>query len=248
MKLLVLSMSGGLDSSTLCARALKEGFTVLPVNYIYGQKNRIETKAQENIYNFFKDNYKEQLLETISIDLTTTIGDSIKTWQENRDSGKLEETTQMEYYMPSRNLLFMVLAGVIGEIITIDKDIKELHLGLGIHKHSDIYARDYWDISPKFANKLNDLLSLNDNVSMQIYAPYANEFKSEIIEDSIKLNVPHYLTWTCYNPELVSSDDYQDIYKPCGICEACKERESQSLTTPLVNMINDYTLTIKKDI
>ena len=34
-KLMVISMSGGLDSSTLAARALNEGYTVLPTQVMF---------------------------------------------------------------------------------------------------------------------------------------------------------------------------------------------------------------------
>ena len=64
---------------------------------------------------------------------------------------------------------------------TLDKDIKSVALGLGIHKHSDVYARDYWDISPEFAYRLQNLLELNDVVEVELYAPYAHKYKKDIV-------------------------------------------------------------------
>jgi len=248
-ELCVVSMSGGLDSSTLLAKALYEGKTCLPINYNYGQVNVVEMNAQKNVWNFFKEKYPTQLLDTIVIDFTSTVGDVIKTFRKNVENGHAEETTDMKYYMPSRNLLFMSMAAVVGEIIANDKEIKNLSLGLGIHQHSDIYARDYWDISPQFASKLSDLLSLNDNVNVSIYAPYKDGFKSEIVKDVKFLNVPYKKTWTCYEPKrsmlakgFESNDIGKDIYRPCLKCEACLERGTQA--EGIIDDINDYKIEI----
>ena len=253
-ELCVVSMSGGLDSSTLCAKALSEGKTVLPVNFNYGQKNVVEMTAQQNVWNHYKDQYKDQLLDTIVIDLTSVIGDTISIFQKNRDNGKAYSSTGMTYYMPSRNLLFMALSAVIGEIIANDEDITDLSLGLGIHQHSDIYAKDYWDISPEFAEKLGELLSLNDNVNVTIYAPYANGFKSKIVDDVVRLKVPYKKTWTCYNPTLLNTyhkqgdDELTQQYVPCMRCEACLERASQADKSELFTNgdINDYMTEVGK--
>jgi len=221
---MILSHSGGLDSSTLFKRALFEGYTVLPINYIYGQANYIEKVAQEKIHSELKKEYSDQqVLDSITIDFTQSIGDSIKTFQKNRDNGKTEKDLDMKYYMPSRNLLFLSTAAVIGEIVAIDQEIKEIYLGIGIHKHSDIYSKDYWDISVDFANRLENLLQLNDNVNVHIYAPYKTEHKSEIIHDALKLGLDYNLTWTCYEP-IITEKDNNKIFKPCGECEACRER------------------------
>ena len=247
-KLIVISMSGGLDSSTLCGRALAEGYTVLPVNFQYGQKNFIESVAQENVINHFKMVYGEdRILNSVNIDLTTAIKDSISSWQKSRDNGQLEAKTELGYYMPSRNLVFMAIAAVVGEIVALDKDIKSIALGLGIHKHSDVYARDYWDISPEFAYRLQNLLELNDVVEVELYAPYANKFKKDIVLDSIVYNVPYDLTWTCYNPLHVGGNCTAVSYTPCGECEACLERAKQAEGTSLEGKINSYCLTITPD-
>jgi len=245
-KLLVLSHSGGLDSSTLFLKALKEGYTVLPIVYKYGQANFIELEAQSRIHMIYKKTYPDQVLDTIFIDYTENIGDVISLFQKNRDNGKAEENTGMKYYMPSRNLLFMSTAAVIGEIIAADESIDSISLGLGIHKHSDIYERDYWDISPTFAEKLSELLSLNDTIKIDVYAPYQDEFKSKIIMDAIDMGVPYENTWTCYEPVISYDDQDNVIYTPCNECEACKERKSQAVESGHDSEINDYKIIVKK--
>ena len=246
-RLVVVSMSGGLDSTTLCAKALAEGNMVLPVNFSYGQKNVCEIIAQNKLHKHFKFIYGDKILETVNIDLTTSIKDAVAMWQENRDNGSLEAKTELGYYMPSRNLVFMAISAVIGEIIALDSSIEHISLGLGIHKHSDVYARDYWDISPEFAKRLTHLLELNDVVKVDVYAPYADVYKKGIIEDTIRLKVPYDMTWTCYDP-IRDLESEITKYVPCLECEACKEREIQAIGTLLEGKINQYCLTIKPDV
>jgi len=241
--LCVINSSGGLDSTTLMAKALAEGKTVLPVNYNYGQKNIIEMEAQKNVWQFLKNKYPDQLKETIIIDFTETLGNAIKTFQLNRDSGETEKKTDMKYYMPSRNLLFMTTSLVIAEIIALDQNITKIELGLGIHKHSDIYTRDYWDISPDFATRLQSILELNDNVKVEVYAPYADKLKSDIIQDSFSYAVPYELTWTCYEPNMIE----HGLYKPCDKCEACLERKTQAEDIGMGDTINDYSIIIEDE-
>ncbi len=219
-KLCVISMSGGLDSTTLAYRALKDGYTILPININYGQKNIVEQKAFKNVYQHMKDKYPNWVLDPVDIDLTTVLESSLALYQSIRDSGQVEEATEMEFYTPSRNLLFSTLAAMIGEIAAIASGITEVKIGLGIHKHTT-YGRDYWDITPEFVNKLNDLLALNDCMKVSMYAPYAKVTKDQIVLDSINLGVPMELTWTCYDPQLVNG-----IYLPCHKCEACVERQT----------------------
>jgi len=242
-KICVVSHSGGLDSSTLMMKALRAGYTVLPVNYNYGQKNIIEMTAQQNVWEDYKKRYPNTLMDTIVIDFTSIIGGAISTFQKNRDNGKADETTSMTYYMPSRNLLFMSVSAVIGEVLANDKGIEEVSLGLGIHQHSDIYAKDYWDISPEFAERLGSLLALNDNIKFSVYAPYKNGMKSAIIEDMLDMGVPYDLTWTCYNPQ----QQENDTYVPCLKCEACLERSSQAVGIGYEDTINEYSVKLLEE-
>ena len=243
-ELVVISHSGGLDSSTLFLKALNEGHTVLPITYKYGQANFIENYAQVLVTENYKTKFPGQILDTMSIDFTESIGSVVDTFKKNRDNGKMEEHNDLKYYMPSRNLLFMATAAVIGEIIAIDESYDTIHLGLGIHQHSDIYARDYWDISEEFANRLQLLMQLNDNVKVDIYAPYKNFMKSKIVSDAIEMDVPLQLTWTCYEPRIVSSA-HNNTYIPCQECEACQERQTQADNVQTGLDINNYHIVVE---
>lgn len=247
-KLLIASMSGGLDSATTVALALKEGMDVQPIVFEYGQKNFVELIAQKKIVEFFSNQYPNQIRETVTIDTTKIIQEFIFNYQALRDSGKVLEKTGEEFYTPSRNLLFMTLCAVIGEIIAISEDYSEILLGLGIHKHSsENYKKDYWDITPEFAIRLQHLLDLNDSVRVMLYTPFVNYFKSEIISKAEEVGLPIYLTWSCYDPQItkeIKVDKVMTLYSPCLVCEACLERSSQAKSVGIYN-VNDYSITVE---
>ena len=248
-KLCIVSHSGGLDSSTLMAKALAEGMVVQPITFNYGQTNIIEGMAQEKVWAIYKERYKDNIRQTIELDIGELLGSIKSQYQSIRDSGKVEDKTELEFYTPFRNLVFSSLAAMVGEIVCFTEDIDELYVGIGVHKHSsDSYKKDYWDITPVFVEKLNEVLKLNDGIQCQVYAPYANDFKEVIVRDAIDLDVPYKDTWTCYSPKVTGIDYSAEninsgytLYEPCLKCEACLERQTQGEKAG-VDDINDYEI------
>ena len=239
-ELTILSMSGGLDSATLCAEALNQGHDIFVLNFNYGQKNIVEMKAFKNLFNYFKKEYISNgvIIGHKQIDLTPLFGEFTKVWQEMRDSANLKEKAYHQFYMPSRNLFFAVLSAVVGEIIALNKNYKKVNIGLGIHKHSEkAYGakhRDYWDITPEFAKRLSSIFELNDVININVFAPFADKTKADVVRRAIELKVPYKLTWTCYNPSIK-----EGVAIPCLTCEACIERELAGKEAG-INDINNY--------
>ena len=52
----VISLSGGMDSSTLLLRMLREGFNVTAISFDYGQKHRIELDKSISLIKYLKLN------------------------------------------------------------------------------------------------------------------------------------------------------------------------------------------------
>ena len=58
MKVAVMALSGGMDSTSLLLRLLREGNTVYTIGFNYGQKHIVElSRAQDNIDYFFRFNF-----------------------------------------------------------------------------------------------------------------------------------------------------------------------------------------------
>ena len=131
-KLCIVSHSGGLDSSTLMAKALAEGMVVQPITFNYGQTNIIEGMAQEKVWAIYKERYKDNIRQTIELDIGELLGSIKSQYQSIRDSGKVEDKTELEFYTPFRNLVFSSLAAMVGEIVCFTEDIDELYVGIGV--------------------------------------------------------------------------------------------------------------------
>jgi 7-cyano-7-deazaguanine synthase len=234
--LCIISSSGGLDSSTLIYKVLNEtDWDIVLVNFNYGQVNKVELIAQENIFNKLKSSsFAKRILMKASLEIPMFNNIGLVNMQEVQDADH-------EFYTPSRNLLFSTTIASFGEAVAHKYGYGKVMLGMGLHKHTDEVYSDgekesqYWDITPKFATELQKVFDLNDQMDLEIYAPYINSFKKDIIKDVLKYQVPYKLTWTCYKPQF---DTELFMFTPCLECEACKERELNA--KGIIEDINDY--------
>ena len=244
-KLAIISMSGGLDSATLCAEALYQGYDVFVINFNYNQKNSVEMQAFDNLIQIYQKNYisNGRIIGFKKINLKPLFDEFLDIWAELRDSGDIEDQANHQFYTPSRNLLFSVISAVIGEIIALSKGYDEIKIGLGIHKHSEeAYGehRDYWDITPEFARRLEALFYINDVKRVGLFSPFVNNTKDEVVKRALELKVPINETWTCYNPSIK-----EGVAVPCLECEACKEREIAERKAGIQNP-NSYHLILEE--
>ena len=244
-KLAIISMSGGLDSATLCAEALNRGYDVFVLNFNYSQKNWVEKYAFTKLLEQFesRDDFEGKIIGHSVLNLNNLFSEFFNLWAEMRETGKIKKEAKHEFYTPSRNLLFAVVSAVIGEIIALARDYDEVLIGLGIHQHTEAaYGehRNYWDITPEFAKRLENLLKLNNVKKIDLFAPFADKFKKDIILRVKELKVPYNSTWTCYNPQQVS----RNIWMPCEECEACVERQLAGEAAGIED-INKYSIEIR---
>jgi len=249
-KLAVLSVSGGMDSASVALKALEAGYDIYVLNFNYGQKNIVEMESYKNVIselNRVKDenNFTGKLIGEKVIDLTPLFSEFLELWQEMRDNGKNEEKSNHTFYMPSRNLLFGIISTVVGEIIALNNNYDQVKIGLGIHMHSEeAYGtehRDYWDITPEFAKRLNNLLELNDVKEISLFTPFVDKTKDKVLQYLVDTKFDYNKTWTCYNPIKINSS----CYSPCYECESCKERELAGEKANITD-VNDYTLCVQK--
>ena len=227
--LVVISLSGGVDSFATALKALEEGHDLAILNFNYGQKHQVEIIAYREIVRFLRANFPGRIVLEKEINLLPIIKEFASLWSRMRDSNELKEKAFHQFYMPSRNLLFSVISAVVGEILYLDtNEYSGIRIALGIHKHTaNAYGKehvDYWDITPEFAERLSDLLRLNDVVDVSLFTPFVNENKSTIIEymqeqSRIFNQKLLSITWTCYNPQELDSS-----YIECSKCEACREK------------------------
>lgn len=207
----VVVLSGGMDS-TIAMRMCVARYgaeNVRALTFDYGQRQRFEIeKARESTTLL---GVKHKVLD-LSI-----LGEIGQGFSANVDTGVQMPTIRdvlsdprPKTYVPNRNMILMSLAAAYAEV----EDIKNIVMGLQVH---DEYS--YHDTSQRFVDKVNNVLSENRIIKIQIIAPFSTLSKDDEIRILQKLDgnidlLEH--TLTCYNPN--------EHGESCGKCPSCSER------------------------
>ena len=211
MKALVL-VSGGLDSTTCLALAVKEygHENVVGLSIFYGQRHDKEIKAADAVCEYYK-------VEHITLDLSTMFQFSDCTLLQHSDGEIPEESydKQLEKtdgkpvstYVPFRNGLFLSSAAAIA----LSKGCSKIYYGA----HADDAAGNaYPDCSSDFNNAMNTAIYEGSGKQLSIEAPFINKNKAGVVKIGMELGVPYELTWSCY----------EGHDKACGKCGTCIDR------------------------
>lgn len=205
----VLSFSGGLDSATVLAWLIREGFTkVHCVNFQYGSKHNVyERRAADAVLKYYAS--------AVSCDLSYEVVDLSRAFAGMESSlllsggaipeGHYESANMSQTVVPARNLVFLsILSGIAWSK-------KMPYVAIGIH-HGDHAI--YPDCRPEFYKAMDAAIYLGTDHNVHVVAPFLNMTKSQIVQFGIANNAPYSLTRTCYKNQP----------NPCGKCGSCYER------------------------
>ena len=131
-KLAVISLSGGLDSTSLLLHLLSKNYHVYALSFNYGQKHKIEIdKALINI-NYLKLKNFNITHKTIDIsDSIKILSSSITDVNKIIPTGYYEESNMISTVVPNRNAIF--ISFLYGYALTISKR----------NKNKNIIGRNY---------------------------------------------------------------------------------------------------------
>ena len=204
IKKAVCILSGGMDS-TLCSYIAKQnGYEIIAVHFNYGQRTqKRELKAFRDIC---KSLHTSNTYE-IDLDFFNQIGASALTDTAIEIPIDGVEDGVPSTYVPFRNGIFLSIAGAIAE----KENAEVIYIGV-IEEDSSGYP----DCRNTFIKKMEDAINsgTKDETKVLLKTPLIDLMKSEIVEKSIKLEVPLHLTWSCY----------KNSQKACGICDSCRLR------------------------
>ena len=206
MKAVVIA-SGGVDSSTLLYKTVKEDYETYVLTFIYGQKHIREIKSAKKICEGLNVHHKvidlSVLKDILSGSALTDSGVGVPEVPETAEHYETLKTT----IVPNRNSIFLSIA--IGYAVSI----KANYIFFGAH-HSDRGV--YPDCRREFVEAFEHAERLaNDNLLLVIAAPFVNMSKSEIVKLGVELGVPYKETWSCYKGGRIH----------CGVCSSCRERK-----------------------
>jgi 7-cyano-7-deazaguanine synthase len=211
----VLLLSGGLDSTTLLALALHEGFDVHAMTFRYGQRHATEINAARRVAAAY--GVRDHVV--VDIDLRTFGGSALTSdidVPKDRDLNQpatVGETGIPITYVPARNTIFLSFALAWSEVL----GARDIFIGVNALDYSG-----YPDCRPEYIAAYETMANLatrggvEGTNTVHIRTPLIALSKAQIIRRGLDLGVDYSITQSCYDPS--------DSGAACGHCDACQLR------------------------
>ena len=181
----VLSLSGGLDSSTLLLHLLAEGYDVTCLSFDYGQKHRVELERAQELVEYLNTKGQNVKYQVIKLDgLSTLLNSALVEGGNEVPEGHYAEENMKDTVVPNRNKIFSSIIQAVALSIANEKNT-EVHIAMGIH------AGDH-SIYPDCRQEFRDIdydafVAGNwDAHRVKYYTPYLDTDKFGILEDGEK--------------------------------------------------------------
>jgi len=225
----VLSLSGGMDSSTLLLHLLANGYEVTALSFDYGQKHRVELERAQSLVNYINENaiqpnldgnlykqYPKVKYGVIKLDgLAPMLNSALVEGGDEVPEGHYEQENMKETVVPNRNKIFSSIVQAVALSVANKKDT-DVYISLGIH------AGDH-AIYPDCRQEFRDIdhqafIEGNWNAErVRFYTPYLNGDKFDILKDgeacckSLRLDFDEVYkrTNTSYKPYPSGNSDYK---------------------------------------
>jgi 7-cyano-7-deazaguanine synthase len=150
-KHVVVSLSGGMDSSTLLLRCLKEYDTVTAISFDYGQKHSVELQKAQSLVNYLNGNvekteqdqlgtitvvgknYNEVMYRQIQLNgLVDLLDSALVTGGEDVPEGHYAEDNMKATVVPNRNKIFASITQAVA-LSVANRTGETCDIAMGIH-------------------------------------------------------------------------------------------------------------------
>lgn len=225
MKTLVIC-SGGLDSVTLAHKIASRHQLAGLVSFDYGQRHRKELDFAARCAARLNAPHHVLNLSEVGAMLS---GSALTDTMDVPDGHYAEETMKITV-VPNRNAIMLAIAYGIAAAQNADAVAAAFHGG-------DHFI--YPDCRPAFVDAFDQMqkTALDGYNHIQLYAPFLNMTKGEIVAEGKELGVAFADTWSCYKGGELH----------CGRCGTCVERREAFHTANVPDPTNyedpDYWLT-----
>ena len=240
----VLSLSGGMDSSTVLLRLLTDGYEVTCLSFDYGQKHRVELERAQALVDYINGNstyfstmtdgssptkeiqkYPKVKYGTIKLDgLAPMLNSALVEGGEEVPEGHYEQENMKETVVPNRNKIFSSIIQAVALSIANEKNTK-VRIAMGIHAGDHAI---YPDCRQEFRDA--DYIAFTegnwDANRVSYITPYLNGDKFDILKDGeeccnklgLDFNTVYANTNTSYKPINLNGIWYSD-YKSASSVE-----------------------------
>lgn len=209
MKKAVVLLSGGLDSATVLALALREGFDCLALSIDYGQRHAAELAAAGRVAAALGASEHR----VASFDLRAVGGSALTDASiavpVSGPTGGIPVT-----YVPARNTIFLALALAWAEV----SGACDIFIGVNAIDYSG-----YPDCRPEYLRAFETMANLAtraavEGARLRLHAPLVRMTKAQIIRAGVEAGVDFALTVSCYQARADGA--------ACGACDACRLRRA----------------------
>lgn len=215
-KHVVVSLSGGMDSSTLLLRAINEYDTVTGISFDYGQKHRVELERAQSLINYLADNGHKVNYRQIKLEgLVDLLDSALVQGGDDVPEGHYEQDNMKETVVPNRNKMFASIAQAVALSIA-NKTEETCDIALGIHAGDHAV---YPDCRQEFRDADDAAFRMGnwDADRVGYFTPYLNTDKLGILKDgqilcerlSIGFDEVYSRTNTSYKPYPNGNSDYK---------------------------------------
>jgi len=191
MKQAVLSLSGGMDSSTLLLHLLANNYKVTALSFDYGQKHRVELQRAQQLIEYINGIQLEAgkplvRYQVIRLEgLSDLLHSALVTGGADVPEGHYEQSNMKETVVPNRNKIFSSLIQAVALSIATRGEKQEVAIAMGIHAGDfSIYP----DCREEFRQADLEAFRMGnwDSELVSFYTPYLEVTKLEILEDGLK--------------------------------------------------------------
>ncbi len=186
MKQAVLSLSGGMDSSTLLLHLLANEYQVTALSFDYGQKHRVELERAQQLVDYINssDAYQGHNInyQVIKLDgLSQLLNSALVDGGDEVPEGHYENDNMKATVVPNRNKIFSsIIQSVALSIANETKSLVKIAMGIHAGDH-EIYPdcrQEFRDADYKAFAEGNW-----DSERVLSYTPYLDGDKFDILKD-----------------------------------------------------------------
>jgi 7-cyano-7-deazaguanine synthase len=185
-KHVVVSLSGGMDSSTLLLRALREYDSVTAMSFDYGQKHVVELQRAQALVDYLGKNGHSVNYRVIKLDgLVDLLNSALVQGGDDVPEGHYEQDNMKATVVPNRNKIFASITQAVA--LSVANETKEqTDIALGIHAGDHAI---YPDCRQEFRDTDDAAFRMGnwDHERVGYFTPYLEGDKFDILEDGLVL-------------------------------------------------------------
>ena len=222
----VLSLSGGMDSSTVLLHLLSKGYEVTALSFDYGQKHNVELERAQQLIDYLDKKGHSVKYQKITLQgLVSLLNSHLVKGGEEVPEGHYEEENMKDTVVPNRNKMFSSIIQAVALSLATENTIggwdswpakREVKIALGIHAGDHAI---YPDCRQEFRDAdYNAFVEGNWDANLvTYYTPYLNGDKYDILKDGekcckklgLEFDEIYKRTNTSYKPDNKGKSDYK---------------------------------------